>query len=208
MELSLDSNGLSFVEIVDIQDDRLMPYLDLYETSFPPSERILVSAFLNILKEKSQGLATGLHLIAVIDSQDRLVGMLLYELNPDAAAALLWYIAVSPDVRGKGIGARVYRKILEDIDPVIYKALLFEVEIPENEHLEGNAWRRIQFYRRQGARLLSGIHYIQHVGWHQPPIPMHIMVHPLREMNTAEIYPVVKAVFQENVEQVGQFSLE
>ena len=40
---------LFFVPIEDLHDELLLPWLDLYETAFPPTERVLISTILENL---------------------------------------------------------------------------------------------------------------------------------------------------------------
>ena len=207
----MTSNPYSLVELTTPQDDLLLPWLDLYETAFAPCEKVLVSEHLKILREKAGGKAGNHHLLAVQDSRGAFAGMLRYQLLPEAGAAFLWYLAIEPRLRGTGLGSKVYRELLQRVDDGVIKALVFEVEIPElQDHEDGRqaARRRIEFYRRQGARLMRGIDYLQFVGSHQAPTPMHLMVHPLQELTAAQAFALAKAVYQDALTQVGEIGLE
>ena len=47
-------NGeITFGELTSLEDGLLLPWLDLYETAFPPYEKVLVSHFLSLLKSKN-----------------------------------------------------------------------------------------------------------------------------------------------------------
>jgi GNAT superfamily N-acetyltransferase len=207
----MTAKDFSMVELTGPGDDLLLPWLDLYETAFAPCEKVLVSEHLKILREKAQGEARYHHLLAVLDGRGAFAGMVRYQLLPEAGAAFLWYLAVEPHLRSTGLGSKVYRELLQRVDNGVIKALVFEVEIPElQDHEDGRqlARRRIEFYRRQGARLLRGIDYLQYVGSHQVPTPMHLMVHPLQELTAAQAFALAKAVYQDALTQVGEIGLE
>jgi GNAT superfamily N-acetyltransferase len=115
---------MTLVEISGCADPLLMPWLDLYETAFPPAERVLASA---VLRAVEQG---PVHtLLAALDEAGELVGMAWYH-TPQPWLASLWYLAVRADRRGRGLGARIYREVLRRLPPTSV-AMLFEVEQPE-----------------------------------------------------------------------------
>jgi GNAT superfamily N-acetyltransferase len=197
---------LTFVEITSLNDDLLLPWLDLYETSFPASERILVSGILKMLKDNIRGLPVAEHLIAGLDGDGSLSGNSLFSAPQDGNVAVLWYMAVDPSRRSGGIGTRLYQDVLQRIATPGRQALIYEVEIAHaGDEL---AERRIRFYQRQGAHLLKGIHYLQHIGSHQAPIPMHIMIHPLVALDARQAYDLAKGYFGDAVKQIGEFRLE
>lgn len=205
------AEDLSIVEIADLNDDLLLPWLDLYETAFPPSEKILISSYLKLLRDKAAGRAQDHHLLAGLDPAGTLAAIAYYQVLREPPVAILWYLAVKPEARGAGIGSRLYREILRRLEPGDTQALLLEVEIPENgmtEEDRRNAQRRIAFYRRLGARLLRGVRYLQYVGWHQVPVPMHVMLHLLRPLSDATAYQLAKAVAGEWLTPVGTPHLE
>ncbi len=200
----------SFREIRDINDNLLLPWLDLYEISFPPDEKMLVSSILKILKEKPSGKSKDTIILSALDDKGEFLGLALYDVVPDCEAAFLWYFAVKPEARSKGIGAHFYHEILRRLKSFHLKAAIFEVEIPEEAHTpDGGEWakRRINFYKRQGALLMGGIHYEQSVGPHQPTIPMHIMVHPLATCTPEEAYEISSIYFKDRIKRVGEITL-
>jgi GNAT superfamily N-acetyltransferase len=207
----VSGNSLRFAEIVTLSDDLLLPWLDLYEVAFPPSEKELVSSHLRLLKEKERGLAQDQHLLAALDGEGKLIAMAKYEFLPRCSAACLAYLAVRSDARSQGIGARVYQEIRRQLTSVSCRALVLEVEIPgrapsaEEAQL---ATRRIQFYRRLGAHLLRGVDYTQSVGPHQPPLPMHVTVHPFQPVDGEEAFELARCVLGKRLERAGELALE
>ncbi len=222
---------IRFVELTSLQDDLLLPWLDLYETAFPAAERVLVSQHLRALK-RSSALAERPehHLLAAVDGNEAFAGLARYQTLPDLGTAYLWYLATAPQVRNQGVGTRFYQEIARRVGSQGLRAMVIEVEIPgqeggtakaaEAERAGANAtWiengqaedalaeRRIAFYRRQGARLLEGIHYLQTVGPHQPPIPMHVMFHAFAAMDAAWAFALAKSLWGDQVRQVGELRL-
>ncbi len=207
----MPTNPFSLVPLTSRQVDLLLPWLDLYETAFPAHEKVLVSDHLRILEQKEQGGGQDHLLLAVLDEGGSFAGLVRCQLLPEVGAALLWYLAIEPRLRSTGLGAQVYRQLLRQVDDGVIKALVFEVEIPElqeNENGRQNAQRRMEFYRRQGARLLGGVTYMQDVGSHVPPTPMHLMVHPLQPLAPEEAFALAKAIFGGALAQVAAVTLD
>lgn len=197
-------------EIRRIDDPLLLPWLDLYELSFPPSEKVLVSTFFASLSDSLPGAGKGLHLLAAVDPAGRFKGMAAYQHVPQQSAALLWYLAIVEAERGRGHGTWFYHEAVERLDPSCL-ALFLEVEIPDlagSAEAHRLAERRIGFYRRLGARALRGIHYLQYVGDHVPPIPMHLMVHPLQPLEATQAFELASAMFGPYVKQESTLLLD
>lgn len=210
MNNSMDRT-LKFVEIGNIDDDLLLPWFDLYETAFPPQERVLISSFLQLLKDKASGKCADSYVVAVRDNMDNFVGMLRYDMDSDSGFAYLWYLAVVPNSRNSGYGSSCYNHILQRAKECGMRGVLFEVEIPElcsNSVQCELAQRRIAFYRRSGARMLTGIHYMQSVGPHQPPMPMHIMIGLIEPLSAQQSFEVAKMLLGDAVTQIAELSLD
>lgn len=202
---------ITLVELASRSDDRLLPWLDLYESAFPPEERVAVSTLLGYLKDKETGGASGAHLLAALDPAGDLAGMAIYHELAEERVAFLWYLAVQPALRSGGMGAQIYRSILERL-PRDFVMLIFDVEIPE--HLsdpaaQALARRRIGFYRRLGARVLGGIRYRQQAAdWHDP-VPLHLMIHPLQPLTARQAFDLARRIFSEEVVlQTGELVFE
>ena len=48
---------------------------------------------------------------------------------------------------------------------------------------------------------------MQFIGAHQPPVPMHLMIHPLREVDARQAYNLAKDIFGNALELVGELAL-
>ncbi|MBN2007659.1 MAG: GNAT family N-acetyltransferase [Anaerolineae bacterium] len=208
----MSQRPLTLTELTDRKSDLLLPWLDLYETAFPPPLRLLASIFLDILRDKEHGRPCFKTLLAALDEAS-LVGMAAYEILrlDDFATEIcsLWYFAVAPEVRNRGLGTRFYQALLARIpSPVI----LIEVEMPEEApdviHRRLDE-RRIAFYRRQGARRLLGVRYLQTVGPHQPLTPMHLMWHARCPFSPEDAFRIARRLFGGDcVYQTGALTLE
>ncbi len=79
------------------------------------------------------------------------------------------HFAVSPALRGKGLGSRMLAELADKTD----KKICLEVELPENE----TAKRRIAFYERNGFKL-NKYDYVQPaMEQGKNPVPLYIMTH-------------------------------
>lgn len=199
---------LTFVEITDINDDLLLGWLDIYEVSFPPEEKVLVSLFLDLLKDKAKGLREHSRMMAALNSGGRLVGIMRFDDLRDPGVAYLWYLAVAPGARGSGIGSACHEETLRLCREAGAKAAVMEVEIPEQAPDPEFARRRIEFYRRHGALMLRGVDYVHRAAPHQPEINLHIMIRPFAPVTPQEAFEFAQTLFGDDaVTQVGELGL-
>lgn len=204
---------ISLVPLTGLDDPRLLPWMALYELSFPPSERLLIATMLQLVTEQARAMRHGAPhdewLLAALDGAE-FVGLVHYRSFPEQRLAALWGLATQPEIRGRGIGAAIYLALWRRLREEGCRALLFEVERPdvtEDAAAREFAARRIGFYRRMGARLLTGVEYLQHIGPHQPPVPMYVMVQPAETCSPAEAFAWAKGLFGDAVWQVGALGL-
>jgi ribosomal protein S18 acetylase RimI-like enzyme len=165
-------------------------WLDIYQRSFPLDQQLLVSAHNRMLRAGDRAERGPHYVVALEDLADGpiCVGMAQYALFPDVRGAALWYLAVDPGHRNRGIGGWMYDAIVDSIHARMpqCRGTLIEVELPDRCADPALALRRIGFYTRKGAVLLEGLHSTVDVGW-QPPLTMGIMVHPLESLGADEI---------------------
>ncbi len=203
--------ALSFQEIVSLDDDLLEPVLDLYQTAFPLNEQVRVSSFVRALRRQMRGEPPMERFVCAVDGDGRLAGLAITEAQADVPLYALWYLAVVPEMRCAGVGARLYAEVVRRarVEALDARAVLLEVEVPEEAEtpeLRDLASRRIGFYRRNGALLLGGVDYTLSVGW-QPPVPMHLVFHPLSPLTPSEAYDLSSALFGEALRRTGDLTL-
>jgi len=191
------------VELESPAEPLLLPWLDLYETAFPAAERVLVSEHLRLLHERAAG-GRDEHLLALVGEGRAFQGLARWHLERAHGVAWLWYLATLPEVRGGGLGGRLYDHVAAAARGAGADLLLLEVEAPGRSLEPDLARRRIGFYERRGARLLEGVRYTQHVGPHQPPVEMHLMVQPFTPLEAAEVLARLAPLLGEALERVGE----
>jgi GNAT superfamily N-acetyltransferase len=201
-------------EVKSRQDSALGQVFDIYQKSFPLTEQMLISFFLDFLTRKEAGEAEEFRL-EVLEVEGRVVAFAFYESGSADGdlgnSAYLWYLAVNPDVRGGGYGKRMYFHVLNTaFTQFDARALLYEIETPEDvEGEEGKAYAewRSGWYRSMGAKALLGTRYLCGVDW-QPPVPMQVMVHANGPLTAEEALALARATQDEGIEQTGPLSLE
>lgn len=200
------ASSIKLAELTDPADPLFLAWLDLWETAFPPHERQLVSFYVRLMAAKARGEEEHHHVLAVLGADEQFLGMAHYAVIPTVRAGFLACLATVPAGRNQGLGTQAYREIIARLRAAGMQALVYEVDLPaEAGSDEGAALaeRRIDFYHRQGARVLQGIQYWQDVGPHQPRTPMLVMVHPLREMTADEAFAMAAELFRENITLIG-----
>ena len=194
--------------ITSLQDELLLPWLELYESAFPPTERVPVAVLLGILKHKTEDF----HMLAALDEEDAFAGLAFYILPKEAGgrAGFLWYLATRPDLRGQGLGAWMYRGILARL-PRAVEALYFDIEIPAlatDEPARALARRRIAFYQRLGARRLTGVTSTIQAAPDRPRITLYMMAHPLAGQSAAQAYDLALTFLSSELSLEGEVGYE
>jgi GNAT superfamily N-acetyltransferase len=195
------------VEMDGLGDPRLADWLCLYELTFPPEERLLAGELLRLLQNPA--FCQIHHMLALLDGDQRLAGLGLWQSQPRLSSAYLWYLAIQPGLRSGGLGSALYQAIVRSA-LTQHHLLIFEVEMPEEAPDEASRQlreRRIGFYRRNGARMLTGVHYLETVGPHLPPVPMHLMAQANGPLAPAEVFTAGKGLFGDLLNQTGELSL-
>nr|CAA9274270.1 hypothetical protein AVDCRST_MAG63-3186 [uncultured Armatimonadetes bacterium] len=218
--------GARLHEVGGWRDRRLPRVLDIWQRSFPPREQMPLSWWVDLLNARenspsSPGDGTRRVLLAVVAPQDDpnedVCGMAYYEAFACGGERIGWlyYLAVDPRRRGGGIGRDAYRDVAERVQGEDgCGVLFFEVEDPaevartQDAAAADLARRRIAWYRRNGARRLSGVRYIQSVGW-QSGFEMGLMLHAFAEIAPERAFALVRAALENGaVEQIGPLGLD
>lgn len=145
----------------------------IYATSIPAREKKDRSAMEALVADASYQAWVGR-----VDA--RIVGMAVYFAPPGDDFALLEYIAVDGDTRGRGLGGALFRSTLalvrrDQADRVV----LLEVDSDRDQSAPDRVLRRRRktFYRRFGCRVVMGCDYLFPLpGEGAPPI-MDLMIH-------------------------------
>lgn len=125
--------------------------LDIYINSFPSNERHPLDIIKErIIKQKS---------ILYVGIEDGKVNCFALTWNlQESNFTLLDYFAVEERQRNKGIGARFYNFLINEIDK-LGRYLILEVEKP-NDEFDISKINRIEFYLRNKTKILKDTPYI------------------------------------------------
>jgi ribosomal protein S18 acetylase RimI-like enzyme len=208
--------NIQFHQITHWQDPILPDVLDLYQVSFPPNEQNRLSWWVRLLNElslKKEPARVERLLYAVLDESNKsdVLGFTYCEVLAEHKLGYLMYLATREDLRGQGVGASVYQRLLQELFTNRQaEILVFEVETPsvvaeESPEKARFAERRIAWYERQGARLLEGTHYVQSVGW-QPAVEMYLMFQSRVEASPADAFAMAKEFFGDSLTQISELA--
>jgi len=165
-------------EIVSVHDPMLQPCRQLYESSFPADERVPTEALNRALERRAMGDEpwSGQQRLAVSLLGSRFAGFCsfagLLDLESSAPEhyGAVFYMAVVPELRGRGAGRFMFQCIQTMLAAdacwrgAKASGLILEVERPDMAHDAGDRQtceKRIKFYERLGCRLLQRIDYVQ-----------------------------------------------
>ena len=213
---AIDWSAVSVREITSRLDPALPRLLDIYQKSFPVVEQVLVSFFLDTLEQKEKEGSAQFHL-DVLASDREVAGFAFYEIGQEieglGRGGYLWFIAADPDLRGGGLGKRLYHHVREAVFARYQcRALFFEIEETADafqrhgqEAADYAAWRKA-WYKRLGALELQGTHYMCGVDW-QPAIPMQVMVHSNGPITPEDALRLARSIQSEDIQVTGELTL-
>ncbi|WP_337860427.1 GNAT family N-acetyltransferase [Ferroplasma sp.] len=144
---------LNEIKINEVKtDDEFNQAIKIYDEAFPEGEKRPVSDIKRNIIENNEKM-----LIAKYNDTPVVFSMIW----PIAGTDFLFldYVAVSKDYRGKGIGSVFLEKIFEISENDAFNHMIFEVENPEEGENKKQRVARIKFYRRAGARTVTGFKY-------------------------------------------------
>lgn len=139
---------------------------NIYVAAIPASERKDRAALLRMTQRPD-------YAFHVAESAGRVLAFGIVYRAQGGAFALLEYFATDEAVRNRGIGSGLLRHIFAAHGDA---PILLEVETPPDLSDESMEARRIAFYRRHGARLTEGFHYLLPLKTEIAPPPMSILI--------------------------------
>jgi ribosomal protein S18 acetylase RimI-like enzyme len=162
-----------FYQIRDIDCSDFQAAIEIYEAAFPPSELIPVDVF-------SRRVDRGIYQLWVCQQDNRVAFMAILCKPIADRFVLLGYIATHPDYQSRGIGSDFFSTVLPQLQQQS-QSLLLEVENPNDGDDRALRQRRVNFYRRLGAKTLNNVRYILPALSGGEPTEMILMVAPAGE---------------------------
>ena len=161
---------LTLHRLTDSTDPRFTPLLDLYTAAFPPEERKSAAELRTMLRRSD-------YRFLLAQQNDEVLGLAVLFCSETTAIALLEYLAIRPEARGRGIGRWLFGQVVAATDTT-QRPLLIEAE-SDRPATPGQAerHRRKQFYRSLGVREISGLRYLMPQVSTAPPPPMELLLH-------------------------------
>jgi GNAT superfamily N-acetyltransferase len=133
-------------------DNEFNEAIEIYEEAFPPGEKRSVDDIKINLEKNNEKM-----FIAKYDDIPVIFSMVWPVKDTDFL--FLDYIAVRKEYRGKGLGSIFLEKIFDISENDSFNHMIIEVENPEEGDNKKQRKARIQFYRRSGAKTLTGFKY-------------------------------------------------
>ena len=139
---------------------------NIYVAAIPASERKDRETLLRMTQRPD-------YAFHLAESAGRVLAFGIVFRAQSGAFALLEYFATDEAVRNRGIGGGLLRHIFAAHGDA---PILLEVETPPDLSCESVEARRIAFYRRHGARLAKGFHYLLPLKTEIAPPPMSVLI--------------------------------
>ncbi len=162
-----------------ISDSDFEAFYSLMKASFPKSERRTKAAFARLCESENR------YKIFALFSENKLCAFLtVWEFESFTFGD---HFAVSPELRGGGIGSRM----LADLKENCTLPFVIEVELPETDI----ARRRIGFYERNALKLCSFDYMLPSMQKGCKSIPMKIMAFPA-PLAQEEFEPIKRELYK------------
>lgn len=160
--------------------------LKIYTQAFPPNEIIPTETLAKELQNKPER-------IWIAEFNNQIIAMALIYPFKTCNLTLLGYLATDPNFRSQGIGTQLLNTLTTH-----YPHLLLEVEHPNYGTNQQQRQRRINYYRRCGAKQLKNVQYILPPLSGDTPTEMLFFILPPPPENTltgSQIKAVIKELY-------------
>lgn len=197
---------MQIVELVDIHSDLTCQALAICREAFPLEEREPEEHILASIRKNAQPPASGykaFHFWAVVE-QNRVAGIAFFGYCCQTRLGFISYFAVRLSRRGEGVGSQLYQELITQVKSDALQTgasvlgVCFEVEKPGLARNEAEfllRQRRIRFYGRNGAFVISQIDFIAPPLLPDlPEVAYTLMFHPLGWQDDCLERPVLVAV--------------
>lgn len=150
-------------------DDLQTVYDGLLRPSFPPAELVTMDWLVD-------GVADGSVSVHLVEAHGAPVSVSVTERLGTTGCTMLSYLATSPEMRGRGVGSRLFARMMQSVRVEDRPRLVVaEVERPDRhtgsaEH--GDPAARLRFYGRQGATALDLPYFQPGIGEGAPVLGM------------------------------------
>jgi GNAT superfamily N-acetyltransferase len=147
-------------------------------------------------------LAGGCYRLFAYSESDDVRGVALVYFSDELPFAWLDYFAIRSDLRGRGLGSELFREIAHMASNQTPKPewLLFEVDddYEGDPQREAKCKRRVEFYRRLGARVLVNVPY-KFPSAFAAPIRMQLMAYQIlsgAKLRPDDVKRAVREIFR------------
>jgi GNAT superfamily N-acetyltransferase len=161
---------MKIIEVKAITDPLFDEAMEIYDASFPRNERHARSVIEERMERKLYRLFIG-------QKDGETVLMALFYPLKGSQFVLFDYMAVATSHRDKGFGTQFLKSMSKTIG-LGKRHLVLEVEDPRSGEDKDQRVRRIEFYERQGAKMLKDVRYIMPPLFGPTPTDMVLFVWP------------------------------
>jgi GNAT superfamily N-acetyltransferase len=139
----------------------------------------------------------------IAEDGGRVLAFSILFVPPGKGFALLEYMAVQPEQRGRGFGGELFRRTVEQaVTPEGAKVpVLLEVDTDrEASSDQALRTRRLRFYRRLGCMKIAGLHYVMPLPGIGPAPEMDLMIYraePATELAFGDLERWLRTVYQD-----------
>ena len=166
----LNSGTLSVHRVKLASDHRFDELVAIYREALPSSERKPSAKLAAMIAKPGY-----IFLVLMLDA--KVAGFAIAVCFERTDACLIEYMAVAGEMRGRGLGKKLFNSVL-DLPEIRDRYLLLEVEserAPSADHVERVG--RKQFYRKLGCRQIEGLEYVMPAVSSSTPPAMDILLH-------------------------------